>query len=107
MPSATTDELNWFNDFQRRTTSPENAVRFLSAFGDIDVRDRLPSVTVPTLVIHSRGDRRIPIQTGRDLAATIPDAEFVALESDGHLLLGREPASQVFVDEVREFIARK
>lgn len=107
MPGATTEELNWFNEFQRQTTSPENAVRFLSAFGDIDVRDRLEEVTVPTLVIHSLGDRRIPVQTGRDIAATIPNAEFVALESNGHLLLEREPASRVFVDEIRDFIATR
>jgi len=106
MPGATAEELNWFNEFQRRTTSPENAVRFLSAFGDIDVRDRLTEVSVPTLVIHSLGDRRIPVKTGRDIAAVIPNAEFVGLESDGHLLLGREPASQAFVEAVRNFIAR-
>ena len=106
MPGATAEELNWFNEFQRQTTSPENAVRFLSAFGDIDVRDRLAEVSVPTLVIHSRGDRRIPVTVGRDIAAEIANAEFLGLESDGHLLLGREPASQVFVDAVRDFIAR-
>lgn len=61
---------------------------------------------MPTLVIHSLGDRRIPVNTGRDIAAAIPNAEFVWLESDGHLLLGREPASQVFVETLRDFIAR-
>lgn len=106
LPSATAEELNWFNEFQRRTASPENAVRFLSAFGDIDVRDRLAAVSVPTLVIHSLGDRRIPVTTGRDIAATIPNAEFLGLESDGHLLLGREAASKIFVDAVADFIAR-
>ncbi|MEO1574439.1 MAG: alpha/beta fold hydrolase [Pseudomonadota bacterium] len=106
MPSATPDELAWFNEFQRQTTSPENAVRFLSAFGDIDVRDRLAEVRVPTLVLHARGDRRIPLEVGRDLAARIPDAEFVQLDSDGHLLLGREPASDAFVEAVRRFLAR-
>ncbi|MGI9292476.1 MAG: alpha/beta fold hydrolase [Pseudomonadales bacterium] len=104
MPSATAEELNWFNEFQRRTTSPENAVRFLSAFGDIDVREQLTKLRVPTLVIHSLGDRRIPVNSGRDIAASIPNAEFVSLDSDSHLLLGRESASQVFVDAVRRFI---
>lgn len=107
MPSATADELNWFNEFQRQTTSPENAVRFLSAFGDIDVRHRLKNVSVPTLVIHSANDMRIPISSGRDIAATIPNAEFVSLNSDGHLLLGREPASRDFVEVVRQFIRQK
>jgi pimeloyl-ACP methyl ester carboxylesterase/DNA-binding SARP family transcriptional activator len=104
MPSATIEELKWFNEFQRRTTSPENAARFLSAFGDIDVRHQLAKVTVPTLVIHSLLDRRIPVGTGRDIAAAIPHAEFLGLESDGHLLLGREQASQVFVEAVRQFL---
>lgn len=105
MPGANAEELNWFNEFQRLTTSPENAVRFLSVFADIDVREQLAKVKVPTLVIHSLRDQRIPVDVGRDIAASIPNAEFVGLESDGHLLLGREPASQIFVDTVRAFIA--
>ncbi len=107
MPTATHAELDWFNEFQRRTTSPENAVRFLSAFGDIDVRDRLSKVTAPTLVIHARGDKRIPVATGRSIAAAIKGAEFLTLESDNHLLLGREPASAAFVEAVRNFVSRR
>ncbi|MEM9387438.1 MAG: alpha/beta fold hydrolase [Pseudomonadota bacterium] len=106
MPSATAQELAWFNEFQRQTASPENAVRFLSAFGDIDVRHRLGEVRTPTLVLHSRGDQRIPVETGRHIAARIPGAEFVSLESDGHLLLGREPASERFLNEVNDFLER-
>ncbi|WP_417546323.1 alpha/beta fold hydrolase [Marinobacter sp.] len=105
MPSANFDELTWFNEFQRHTTSPENAARFLSAFGDIDVRHRLANVRVPTLVIHSQGDERVPINSAREIAAVIPDAEFMSLKSDGHLLLGREPAAQEFVNAVRRFVA--
>ncbi|WP_240914037.1 alpha/beta hydrolase [Microbulbifer sp. SH-1] len=106
MPTANAEEFAWFNEFQRLTTSPENAVRFLSVFADIDVREQLARVKVPTLVIHSLGDQRIPVDVGRDLAASIPNAEFVGLDSNGHLLLGREPASKLFVETVREFIAR-
>jgi pimeloyl-ACP methyl ester carboxylesterase len=106
MPSANKEELDWFNEFQRQTTSPENAARFLSVFGDIDVREQLAKVQVPTIVIHSLHDQRIPLATGQALAASIPNAEFVGLESDGHLLLGREPASDVFVETVKDFIAR-
>lgn len=105
MPSASSEELSWFNEFQRITTSPENAVRFLSVFADIDVREQLKKVTVPTLVIHSMGDQRIPVEIGQEIAKTIPNASFLGLESDGHLLLGREQASQQFVDAVREFLA--
>ncbi|MFD2190834.1 alpha/beta fold hydrolase [Pistricoccus aurantiacus] len=105
MPSATLEELAWFNEFQRRTTSPENAARFLSAFGDIDVRHRLAAVQVPTLVIHSQRDGRIPSGSAWEIAAAIPEAEFMSLDSDGHLLLGREPAAQEFVEAVRRFVA--
>jgi pimeloyl-ACP methyl ester carboxylesterase/DNA-binding SARP family transcriptional activator len=106
MPDANEAEFNWFNDFQRLTTSAENAVRFLSVFADIDVRHRLAQVKVPTLVIHAMGDQRIPISVGRDIASAIPNAEFVGLESNGHLLLGREPASKAFVQAIRDFMVR-
>lgn len=105
MPSATADELAWFNDFQRLTTSPENAAQFLSVFGDIDVQDLLAQVRVPTLVVHSLGDQVIPVSAGRNIAATIPNASFIGLDSDGHILLGREPASMAFLQAARDFLA--
>ena len=104
MPSATLEELDWFNGFQLQTVTAEHAARYLEVFSTIDVRARLASVRAPTLVMHARGDRRIPLSAGGELAAEIPGAEFVTLESDGHLLLGREPASADFVAHVRQFI---
>ncbi len=104
MPSANQEELDWFNEFQRLTTTPTNAARFLSVFGDIDVRHQLSKLKVPTLVIHSLRDQRIPLDVGRDIASQIPNAEFLGLESDGHLLLAREPASRLFVQAIRDFI---
>ncbi len=105
MPSATAAELSWFDEFQRQTTSPQNAVRFLHAFADIDVRERLSSINVPTLVLHSNGDHRIPVKTGTELAAAIPNAQFVGLDSDNHLLLGREPASKAFIETIDRFLS--
>lgn len=105
MPGANAEELAWFDEFQRLTTSPRNAVRFLEAFSTIDVRDLLAQVQCPTLVVHSRGDLRIPFATGRSIAARIPDAELVGLDSNNHLLLGREKASEEFVERVRAFLA--
>jgi pimeloyl-ACP methyl ester carboxylesterase/DNA-binding SARP family transcriptional activator len=104
MPSATPHEIDWFNDFQRRTASPENAARFLEVFSRLDVRDQLAKVRAPTLVLHARDDRRIPIASGIEIAAGIPGAEFIALDSDNHVLLGREPASAAFVAHVRAFL---
>lgn len=106
MPSANKEELDWYNEFQRQSTSSETAARYLSVFGDIDVRHQLAKIKVPTLVIHSLHDQRIPLEIGQKIAAEIPNAEFVGLESDGHLLLGREPATIKFVEAVNDFIAR-
>lgn len=105
LPDATPEELAWFDEFQRRTTSPHNAVRFLKAFSEIDVRHRLAELDVPTLVIHSRGDQRIPLATGRELAASIRGAQFCGLESSNHLLIGREPESNTFIQAIRQFLA--
>ena len=104
LPGATHQELDWFNDFQHRTVSAANAALFLKVFAEIDVRHRLAGVRAPTLVMHARGDRRVPVSIGGALAAGIPGAEFVALESENHLLLGREPASADFVAHVRHFL---
>jgi pimeloyl-ACP methyl ester carboxylesterase/DNA-binding SARP family transcriptional activator len=92
LPEASPAETEWFNELQRVSTSPANAVRLQHAFGDIDVTDLLPQVRVPTMVIHAVEDAVIPFSAGRQLAAGIPDAEFVQLESRNHLLLETEPA---------------
>lgn len=106
MPGATREELAWFDEFQRNTTSAQNAARFLEAFSRIDVRHRLAEVQAPTLVAHSLHEQRIPAEVGHALAAGIPGAEFVGLASPNHLLLGREPAAQTLLDAMRDFIGR-
>lgn len=105
MPDAKPEELDWFDDFQRQTTSPENAVRFQDAFGDIDVRDSLAKVQAPTIVFHSEGDQRIGIDQGRALAASIPHAQFEPLKSRNHILLRSEPAWQVCLEKSAEFLS--
>ncbi len=104
MPEAGAEELAWFDDFQRQTTSPRNAVRFQEAFGDIDVREQLARVQAPTLVLHSRHDQRIPLDLGRAVASGIPGARFVPLDSRNHILLGHEPAWRDCVEAVGNFL---
>ncbi|MEM8751280.1 MAG: alpha/beta fold hydrolase [Pseudomonadota bacterium] len=106
MPDAKPEDLDWFNEFQRQTTSPENAVRFLDAFGDIDVRDRLHQIKAPTIVFHARGDQRISIVQARELAAGIPGAEFVPLDSRNHILLGDEPAWNTCLEHAIAFFRK-
>lgn len=107
MPEASAGTLAWFDEFQRLTTSPANAARFQEAFGQIDVRDRLAEVRAPTLVLHATQDQRIPLELGRALAAGIPEAHFVPLDSRNHILIEGEPAWQAFVETMGQFLAEK
>ncbi|MEJ8572520.1 alpha/beta fold hydrolase [Microbaculum marinum] len=107
MPDADPGDLAWFDEFQRLTTSPHNAARFQDAFGYIDVRHRLAHVKAPTIVLHSKYDQRIPLDLGRAIAAEIPDARFVPLESRSHIIVDYEPAWQAGFDAVGEFLAEK
>ena len=104
MPDADADDLAWFDEFQRQTTSPQNAARFQDAFGYIDVRERLAEVKAPTIVLHSKDDQRIPLELGRAVASGIPNARFVPLESRNHILVDHEPAWAVCFDTVVEFL---
>jgi pimeloyl-ACP methyl ester carboxylesterase/DNA-binding winged helix-turn-helix (wHTH) protein len=104
IPDATLEEMRWFNDLQRVSTSPENAVRLIEVFGDIDITDLLPRVATPTLVLHSRDDALIPFEQGLKLARGIPNARFVTLESRNHLLVEHEPAWLRFAEEVGGFL---
>jgi pimeloyl-ACP methyl ester carboxylesterase/DNA-binding winged helix-turn-helix (wHTH) protein len=105
IPDGTPEQMQWLNDLQRITTSPENVVRIMQAISTVEVTGMLPSVTAPTLVLHCRNDAWIPFDEGRTLAAGIPGARFVALESRNHLPLEGEPAWQKFIDETEAFLA--
>ncbi len=105
LPDGTRADWAAFDQLQRRTTSPDNAVRFLEEFGRIDVRDLAREVSCPTLIMHSRDDHRVPLRFGEELASLIPDSRLVALSSNNHLLTAREPAWQVFLAEIDEFLA--
>ena len=106
IPGATAEQTQWFNDLQRITTSPENAVRIRRAIDEIDVGALLPEVRVPTLVLHCRNDAVQPFEEGRRMAASIAGARFVALEGRNHLMLEHEPAWQRFLHEVMRFLGR-
>ena len=103
IPGGTAQQLQWFNDLCRKTTTGEIAASLLEARSVVDVRDDLAKVTTPTLVLHARGDEVQPIEEGRLLAAGIPNAEFIELDSRNHVLLEHEPAWRRFCDAVLEF----
>ena len=105
IPGASANEIKSFVDFQRMATTGENAIKLRSAVDDIDIVSLLPQVSVPTIVFHSIHDNLVPFDQGRRLAALIPNAKFVPLESANHALLSNELAWEKFVTQTEEFLA--
>ena len=104
IPNGTSEQMAWYEDLLRTSTSAETAVRLFEARGEIDVRDLAPQVRARTLVVHARDDRVVPVEEGRLLAALIPDARLILLESSNHILLADEPAWDYFVMELHAFV---
>ncbi len=104
IPEGTPEQVDWWNEMQRVSCSPENAVKLQRALSLIDVRELLPQVSVPTLIFHSRDDQVVPFAAGEYLARNIPDAMFVPLEGENHLLLEKEPGWHEFVRLARQFL---
>jgi pimeloyl-ACP methyl ester carboxylesterase/DNA-binding CsgD family transcriptional regulator len=84
MPSADGPERDAFVAYQREASNAEQAARSLEAVYRFDVSARLGNVTAPATVLHRREDRSIPFELGRELAAELPGASFVALDGADH-----------------------
>jgi pimeloyl-ACP methyl ester carboxylesterase/DNA-binding winged helix-turn-helix (wHTH) protein len=106
LPNGSPDQIKAYADLQRAATSPETAIRIRKVHDETDIRDILPNVKAPTIVFHSRHDNVVPFEQGRLVAASIPNAEFVPLESANHVLLSDEPAFFAFIDRLKEFLVR-
>ena len=107
MPDATSEQADWFNELQRVSTSPENAVQLLAEAGRVNVVDQLPLVKCPTLVIHCKDDAAVHVAEGRLIAARIPGAKFVELPGRNHVITPGEAAWPQFLSEVGEFLGWK
>jgi pimeloyl-ACP methyl ester carboxylesterase/DNA-binding CsgD family transcriptional regulator len=104
IPEGTSEQVSWFNDLQRLSTSPDIAARLQAVAFSTDVREQAGRLKVPTLVIHGLQDAIVPFSEGRLAAALIPQARFLPLESQNHVLLEDEPAWGRFLAEVRSFL---
>ena len=76
----------------------------MNSYYNIDAREAAARVRCPTLVMHARGDHRVPFEEGRLIAGIIPDARFVALDTDNHVPLAHEPAFTQFFAELQRFV---
>ena len=106
MPDADPQLWNDFAELLRRTTSAENALRLFDACLDVDVVEvAAAALDLPTLVLHARGDTRIPFEQGLQLATRIRGSRLVPLDSGNHLLRADEPAWAELLREVDAFLA--
>jgi pimeloyl-ACP methyl ester carboxylesterase/DNA-binding CsgD family transcriptional regulator len=104
IPRGTPEQLRWWADLEQNTASAEIAARTLQVLQRVDVSHLARQLAVPALVLHARGDIAVPFTEGRWLAAILPNARFVPLESDNHVLLETEPAWPVFLSEISTFL---
>ena len=106
IPEATEEQMRWLDELQRRVCTAEVAFTSRAERNRADVIHRLPELDVPTLVVHSTGDRMNAFDEAVFLTERIRGARLVPLDSQNHIVLGDEPAWQAFVDEVRAFLAQ-
>ena len=85
VPHASGTEIAAFSRYMRLAADADMAASSLEDDLTTDARAVLPQVTTPSLVLHRRGDRAVPIGRGRELASLLPNARFVALSGDAHL----------------------
>ena len=105
IPHATEEQHTWLDELQRVSTDAETARSSRRQRLAADSSDLLGQLDLPTLVIHSRGDRMNDFEEARYLAARIEGARLVALESDNHIVLEDEGAWAVYCAELRDFLA--
>lgn len=104
-PREAAEQIAWWEELQRRTATPGDALRLWQAFNDLDIRELLAEVTQPTLVMHVERDAVVPFEAGREVAARIPQADFLPLDGGNHVLQPSDSGWPVFVRELRRFLA--
>ena len=103
-PSQTADPsfMEWAGRLERLAASPRTIERIFDLIGKVDVRDVLPSIRVPTLVMHRSGDTFIKVEHSRYIASRVPGARYVELEGDENMFsLGD---TEALLGEVEEFL---
>ncbi|HMF05386.1 MAG TPA: adenylate/guanylate cyclase domain-containing protein [Acidimicrobiia bacterium] len=92
----------WWGRLQRVAASPGTIRNIFGLYPQVDIRDVLPAIPVPTLVLHRRDDRMVDVEMGRYLADHIPGAKFVELEGTDHLFFTGD--ADAIIDEIQEFL---
>jgi class 3 adenylate cyclase len=104
MPTAdlSAEDIERWGWYERQLASPGVVRTYMNRVLDTDVREALPLIQAPTLVVHRTDNKAVPVEYGRDLAARIPGAKYVELPGDEHMLYGRN--GEAILGEIREFV---
>jgi DNA-binding SARP family transcriptional activator/pimeloyl-ACP methyl ester carboxylesterase len=105
MPGASSQHFDSFNELMRVATEPDIAARIFEMNANIDVTSLVSQVQAPALILHGRKDAAVPYEEGRRLAALIPDAKMVELDTVNHITLHDEPAMRRIISEIEKFLA--
>lgn len=105
LPDGPIETWRAFDELQRRSTSPRNAHRLWRAFGTLDCAEAARQLHVPTLILHATDDRVWSFREAEELHAMVPGSRLVALPGSNHILQAGEPAFDLFIEAVEEFIA--
>jgi pimeloyl-ACP methyl ester carboxylesterase len=106
-PSRVEDKafMKWFGRLERAVASPSSIIALMRANYEIDVSHLLPTIGVPTLILHREGDALVPVESGRYLARNIPGAKYVELPGNDHLLQAMDQhVLDMLIDEIEEFV---
>ena len=103
-PGATKEQMDSYNELQRRSSSSAGVLEFLVTHASIDVSDALHEIPWPTLVIHSPANLTFPFDEGRLVAAGIPGARFRTIESRNFLPLPGEPGFEESLRLIEQFV---
>lgn len=97
------DLAHWYADYVRESVTPEGLSAAYHSISDVDVRDLLPRVQAPTLVIARRASEVLPVEVARNLTASIPNARLVLLDGTG--VIPFPDVMEQFVGEITSFLA--
>lgn len=106
IPDATPEQVRSYNELLRLTTSPATAVSLMRTYWGVELQEVVPHIRCPTLVLQPRNDSIIPFDEGRKVAALIPGARFVPLDTRNFILLEQETEWARFAAEVQDFLSR-
>ena len=107
IPDGDRELQHSLNEMQRKAATPQMAERFMRAIADIDVSGELSKIKTPTLVLHATGDLRSPYSFAQEIAASIPEAKLVPLDSRNHIVWVHEGTHRVMADAIADFLGDK